>query len=258
MNPGQNNTPTLENKIAVITGGNSGIGLATAKRFVAEGAKVVITGRRKEAIDEAVADIGEAASGIIADAANLADTDRMIEQIRQDHGHIDVLFVNAGVAPLVPFDQTDEATFDQVFDINVKGLYFTVQKALPLLSTGASIILNASVVNKLGFPGASVYAASKAAVRSIGQTIAAELAPKGIRVNLLSPGPIETPIYGKMGLPKEAVDEMGEKFAAKIPLARFGTANEMANVALFLASDESSYITGADIQADGGMTQAFS
>jgi NAD(P)-dependent dehydrogenase (short-subunit alcohol dehydrogenase family) len=249
--------PQLENKVAVITGGNSGIGFATAKRFAAEGAKVIITGRRKEAVDEAVAGMGENVSGIVADASVLSDTDRMIEQIRRDHGKIDVLFVNAGVAPILPFDQTDEATFDQVFGINVKGLYFTVQKALPLLNSGASVILNASVVSKMGFPGGSAYAASKAAVRSIGQTVAAELASKGIRVNLLSPGPVETPIYGKTGLPKEAVDEMGAAFAARIPLGRFGTADEMANVAVFLASDESSYITGSDIQADGGMTQAF-
>jgi NAD(P)-dependent dehydrogenase (short-subunit alcohol dehydrogenase family) len=206
----------LNNKIAVVTGGNSGIGLATAKRFVAEGAKVIITGRRKEAIEEAVAGIGEAASGIVADASNLADTDRMIEQIRQEHGRIDVLFVNAGVAPMSPFAETDEASFDQVFGINVKGLFFTVQKALPLLNSGASVILNASVVSKLGFPGASAYAASKAAVRSIGQTAAAELAPRGIRVNLLSPGPVETPIYGKTGQPQEAIDGIEEKLATSI------------------------------------------
>ena len=163
----------LNNRIAVVTGGN--IGLATAKRFAAEGARVVITGRRKEAIDEAVAIIGETASGIVADASNLADTDRMIEQIRQEHGRIDVLFINAGVAPFAPLSETDEDSFDQVFDINVKGLYFNLQKALPLLNSGASVILNASVVSKLGFPGASAYAASKAAVRSIGQTAAAEL-----------------------------------------------------------------------------------
>jgi NAD(P)-dependent dehydrogenase (short-subunit alcohol dehydrogenase family) len=247
----------LNNKIAVVTGGNSGIGLATAKRFVAEGAKVIITGRRKEAVEEAVAGIGEAASGIVADASNLADTDRMIEQIRQEHGRIDVLFVNAGVAPMSPFAETDEASFDQVFGINVKGLFFTVQKALPLLNSGASVILNASVVSKLGFPGASAYAASKAAVRSIGQTAAAELAPRGIRVNLLSPGPVETPIYGKTGQTQEAIDGMEEKLATSIPLGRFGTPDEMANVALFLASNESSFITGADIQADGGLTQAF-
>jgi NAD(P)-dependent dehydrogenase (short-subunit alcohol dehydrogenase family) len=159
---------------------------------------------------------------------------------------------------MAPLAETDEASFDQIFGINVKGLYFTLQKALPLLNPGASVILNASVVQKVGFPGASAYAASKAAVRSIGQTAAAELAHQGIRVNLLSPGPIETPIYGKTGLPQEAVDGMGEKFAASVPLGRFGTPDEMANVALFLASDESSYITGTDIQADGGLTQAIS
>jgi len=245
----------LNNKIAVVTGGNSGIGLATAKRFVAEGAKVIITGRRKEAVDEAVASIGSAASGIVADAANLADTDRMIAQIRQTHGRIDVLFVNAGVAPFAPFAETDESSFDQAFDINVKGLFFTLQKALPLMNAGATVILTASVAHKGGYPGASVYAASKAAVRSIGQTAAAELAPKGIRVNLLSPGPIETPIFGKAGLSQEAIEGIGKKMTAGIPLGRFGTPDEMANVAFFLASDESSYVTGADIQADGGYSQ---
>jgi len=149
----------LNNKIAVITGGNSGIGLATAKRFAAEGAKVIITGRRKEAVDEAVTSIGVAASGIVADAANLADTDRMMEQIQEEHGRIDVLFVNAGVAPMAPLAETNEASFDQVFGINVKGLFFTLQKALPLLNPGAAVILNASVVQKVGFPGASAYAA---------------------------------------------------------------------------------------------------
>lgn len=248
----------LDNKIAVITGGNSGIGLATARRYAAEGAKVILTGRRKEAIDEAVATIGESASGIVADASNLADTDRMMEQIRQEHGRIDVLFINAGVAPFAPLAEMDEASFDHVFDINVKGLFFTLQKALPLLSSGASVILNASVVQKSGFPGASAYAASKAAVRSIGQTASAELAHHGIRVNLLSPGPIETPLYGKTGLAQEAIDGMGEKFAASVPMGRFGTPDEMANVALFLASDESSFVTGADIQADGGLTQKVS
>jgi len=247
----------LDNKIAVVTGGNSGIGLATARRFAAEGARVIITGRRKEAVDEAVANIGEAASGIVADASILADTDQMIEQIRGEYGGIDVLFLNAGVAPFAPLAETDESSFDQVFGINVKGLFFTLQKALPLLKSGASVILNASVVQKSGFPGASAYAASKAAVRSIGQSAAAELASQGIRVNLLSPGPVETPIYAKTGLPQKAIDGMGEQLAASIPLGRFGSPDEMANVALFLASDESSFITGADIQADGGLTQAL-
>ena len=161
------------------------------------------------------------------------------------------------MAPMAPIAETDEASFDQLFAINVKGLFFTLQKALPLLSSGASVILNASVVQKIGFPGAGAYAASKAAVRSIGQTAAAELAPQGIRVNLLSPGPIETPIYGKTGLSPEETEGMGAKLATSIPLGRFGTPDEMANVALFLASDESSFITGSDVQADGGMTQVF-
>ena len=245
----------LNGKIAVITGGNSGIGLATAKRFAAEGAKVIITGRRKEAVDEAVTEIGSGASGFVADAASLEDTDRMVAHIQQEHGHIDVLFLNAGVAPFGSLAETDEGSFDQVFGINVKGLFFTLQKALPLLAKGSSVILNASVVQKAGFPGAGAYAASKAAVRSIGQTAASEFAEHGVRVNLLSPGPVETPIYGKTGLPQAATEELGQQLGASIPLGRFGTPDEMANVALFLASDESSFINGADIQADGGLTQ---
>lgn len=248
----------LNNKIAVVTGGNSGIGLATAKRFAAEEAKVIITGRRQEAVDEAVASIGSGASGIVADAANLNDTDRIIEQIRKEHGRIDVLFVNAGVVAFAPVAETNETSFDQMFHINVKGLFFTLQKALPLMNAGASVILTASVGHKAGYPGAGVYAATKAAVRSLGQTAAAELAPKGIRVNVLSPGPIETPIYGKAGMSQEQIEAVGKQMTSDVPLGRFGTPDEMANVALFLASDESSYVTGADIQADGGYSQTVS
>jgi len=245
----------LNNKVAVVTGGNSGIGLATAKRFAAEGATVIITGRRKDAVAEAAASIGSGATGIVADAAKLEDTDRLIEQIQKEHGRIDVLFINAGVAPFASLAETDEAEYDQVFDINVKGLFFTLKKALPLLNEGASVILNASVANKAGLPGGIGYAASKAAVRSIGQTAAAELGPQGIRVNLLSPGPIETPLYSKMGLPEEAIGGLREMWANAVPLGRFGSPDEMANIAAFLASDESSFITGADIQADGGLSQ---
>jgi NAD(P)-dependent dehydrogenase (short-subunit alcohol dehydrogenase family) len=246
----------LENKIAVVTGGNSGIGLATAKRFAAEGAKVIITGRRKEAVEEAAASI-DSATGIVADAANLADTDRMMEQIKNEHGRIDVLFINAGVAPFVTLEQTDESTFDRVFDINVKGLFFTLQKAMPLMNSGASVVLTASAVHKAGFSGDCAYAATKAAVRSIGQSAAEELAPRGNRVTLLSPGPIETPIFTKTGMAQEAVDGVGEQFATMVPLGRFGSPDEMANVALFLASNESSYLTGSDVQIDGGLTQEF-
>lgn len=245
----------LNNKVAVVTGGNSGIGLATAKRFAAEGAKVIITGRRKEAVEDAVTEIGSGAEGIVADAASLQDTDRMIKQIQKDHGRIDVLVVNAGIMPFGNLAQTDEATYDRIMDVNAKGVFFTLQKAMPLLNKGASVILNASVAHKAGFAGATAYAASKAAVRSIGQSAAAELGPQGIRVNILSPGPIETPLATKTGMPQEALEAVVGQMTATIPLGRFGAAEEMANVALFLASDESSYINGSDIQADGGWTQ---
>lgn len=245
----------LENKVALITGGNSGIGLATAKLFAAERAQVIITGRRKEAVEAAVQELGSGVTGKLAEASNLGDTRRLIEDIKKDHDKIDVLVINAGVAPFASLADTDEASFDKAFDINVKGLFFTLQAALPLLKAGSSVILTSSVVQKAGFPGAIAYAASKAAVRSIGQTAALELAERGIRVNVLSPGPIETPIFGKAGLSNEALDDVAKDIASKIPLGRFGQAEEMAKVALFLASDASSYVTGADIQADGGYSQ---
>ncbi|MEN0111829.1 MAG: SDR family oxidoreductase, partial [Planctomycetota bacterium] len=169
----------------------------------------------------------------------------------------DVLFVNAGVAPMAPFAEQSVEAFDTMFHINVRGLYFLVQKALPLLGDGASVLLNASVVHKYGFPGASAYAATKAAVRSIGQTLAAELAPRGVRVNLLSPGPIESPLWAKTGMPREAMDGFGQAVGGRTPLGRFGKPEEMAAAAAFLASDEAAYLTGSDLQADGGLTQAF-
>ena len=250
----------LDGKIAVVTGGNSGIGYATAERFVAEGATVVVTGRREAAVNEAVDKLsagGGQVSGVVADQAVLEDSDRLVETIRERHGRIDVLFVNAGVAPMAPFAETSVDDFDRVFNINVRGLYFLLQKALPLLGQGASVIFNASVVHKYGFPGASAYSATKAAVRSIGQTVAAELAPTGVRVNLLSPGPVESPLWSKTGMEQEVVDGFGGAIGGRSPMGRFGRPDEMAAAALFLASDDSSYVTGSDLQADGGLTQAF-
>lgn len=251
----------LNGKIAVVTGGNSGIGYATAERFLAEGAKVVITGRRQEAVEEAVnklASGGGEVSGIVADQSLLEDTDRLVATLKERHGRVDVLFVNAGVAPMAPLAETSVEDFDRVFDINVRGLYFLLQKALPLLGEGASVILNASVVSKYGFPGASAYSATKAAVRSIGQSVAAELAPQGVRVNLLSPGPVASPLWTKTGMDQEVTDGFGAAIGARIPLGRFAAPEEMAGLATFLASDDASYVTGADFQADGGLTQAFS
>jgi len=212
----------LEGKVAVVTGGNSGIGLATAKRLQDEGAKVAISGRSKKTLDEAVKTIGNGVLAVQADVANFADTDRLYKEVSQKLGKIDVLFVNAGVAKFAPLADTSEDLYDEQFDINIKGAYFTVQKALPFLNDGASIILNTSVVNSKGSIGASAYAATKAALRSLARTAAAELVGRGIRVNTVAPGPIVTPIFGRTGLPKEALDEFSRDVLTRIPMKRFG------------------------------------
>jgi len=245
----------LNNKIAVITGGSTGIGLATAQRFIADGAQVVITGRNKEALELAVAELGDRATGIRGDVANLDDLDRLFAQVQKQFGRIDVLFANAGIAPFVPFEAVTEEHFDGLFNINVRGLFFTVQKALPLLSENASIILNASVVAQSGLRNTSVYSATKAAVRSLGRTLAAELSPRGIRVNVVSPGLTQTPLVGKLGLSKDELDAFGAQMVQRTPLGRLGRPEEIAATAAFLASDEASFFTGADLVADGGLIQ---
>jgi NAD(P)-dependent dehydrogenase (short-subunit alcohol dehydrogenase family) len=243
----------LSGKIAVVTGGNSGIGLATAKLFAQEGANVVVTGRRKPEVDAAVAQIGAKAIGVQGDVAKLADLDRLYAEIKAKFGRIDILFANAGVAVPAPLDGVSEEHFDLHFDINVKGLLFTVQKALPLLSEGGAIVLNSSVVNTKGIAGFSVYSATKAAVRSFARTWTTELKDRKIRVNVVSPGPIETPIFDKMGLSEQQFQEFGAHISAQIPLGRFGRAEEIANAVLFLASNDSSYVAGVDLRVDGGM-----
>ncbi len=245
----------LNNKIAVITGGSTGIGLATAQRFIKDGAQVVITGRNQEALELAVAELGNQATGIRGDVANLEDLDRLFAQVKNQFGRIDVLFANAGIAPFVPFEAVTEEHFDGLFNINVRGLFFTVQKALPLLSENASIILNASVVAQSGLRNTSVYSATKAAVRSLGRTLAAELSPRGIRVNVVSPGLTQTPLVGKLGLSKDELDAFGAQMVQQTPLGRLGRPEEIAATAAFLASDEASFFTGADLVADGGMIQ---
>ncbi len=245
----------LNNKIAVITGGSTGIGLATARRFIADGAQVVVTGRNQEALDAAIAELGDWATGIRGDVANLEDLDRLFAQVREQFGRVEVLFANAGIAPFVPSEAVTEEHFDVLFNVNVRGLFFTVQKALPLLSEGASIILNASVVAQSGLPNTSIYSATKAAVRSLGRTLAAELSPRGIRVNVVSPGLIETPLWGKVGLSQEEIDGFGAQVVQQTPLGRPGKPEEIAATAAFLASDDASYFTGADLVADGGMIQ---
>jgi NAD(P)-dependent dehydrogenase (short-subunit alcohol dehydrogenase family) len=245
----------LEGKVAVVTGGNSGIGLATAKRFQEEGAKVVIAGRSRKTLDEAVKTISNGVIAIQADVAKLTDLDKLFAEVSRKLGKIDVLFVNAGIVTFAPFAETSESVYDEQFDINIKGAYFTIQKALPFLNDGASIILNTSVADSKGTAGASAYSATKAAMRSLARTVAAELAGRNIRVNTVAPGPIVTPIFGKTGLPKEAVDEITKAMIATIPMKRFGQPEEVAATVAFLASQDASYITGVEINVDGGMGQ---
>ena len=245
----------LAGKIAVITGGNSGMGLTTAKRFVAEGAYVFITGRRQAELDRAIKEIGRNVTGVQGDVANLADIDRLYATVKKEKGRIDILFANAGVGDTAPLGTITEQHFDKIFDINVKGLLFTVQKALPLFADGGSIILNASVAASSGVAGFSVYSASKAAVRSFGRCWTSDLKPRKIRVNAISPGPIETPIFNTMGLTDEQIAEFKASFVSTVPLGRIGTGEEIASAALFLASDDSSYCTGIELFVDGGLAQ---
>jgi NAD(P)-dependent dehydrogenase (short-subunit alcohol dehydrogenase family) len=245
----------LEGKVAVITGGNSGIGLATARQFVAEGAHVFITGRRQAELDEAVRQVGKHVTGVQGDVSNLADLDRMFATVKRQQGHLDILFANAGIVALAPLGEITEEHFDKVFHINVKGLLFTVQKALPLFRDGGSIILNASVVASKGLEAISVYSATKAAVRSFARCWTTDLRHRKIRVNTISPGPIETLIYHKVGLTREQADEAKQGLVAAVPLGRMGTPDEVANAAVFLASDDSNYVTGIELFVDGGMAQ---
>jgi NAD(P)-dependent dehydrogenase (short-subunit alcohol dehydrogenase family) len=245
----------LEGKVAVITGGNSGIGLATAQRFAEEGAHVFITGRRQGELDAAVRDIGKNVIGIQGDVSKLADLDRLYAAVKQQQGRIDVLFANAGGGELAPLGGISEEHFDKAFRVNVKGLLFTVQKALPLFQDGGSIILNASIAGSKGMEAFSVYSAAKAAVRSFARGWTVDLKHRKIRVNAISPGPIETPGYDTLGLSKEQIKEFKTTVVSAVPMGRMGSADEVAKAALFLASDDSSYVTGIELFVDGGMAQ---
>src|SRR5918911_2893124 len=245
----------LEGKVAVITGGNSGIGLATAQRFVSDGAYVFITGRRQSELDAAVKQIGKNnVSGVQGDVSNLADLDRLYATVKEQKGHIDILFANAGVGELVPLGVITEAHFDKTFGINVKGLLFTMQKALPLFQDGGSIILNASIAASKGVEASSVYNATKAAIRSFARTWTADLKQRKIRVNAISPGRIETPIFNGV-LNEEQINQFNATIVANVPLGRMGSPDEVAKAVSFLASDDSSYITGIELSVDGGMAQ---
>jgi NAD(P)-dependent dehydrogenase (short-subunit alcohol dehydrogenase family) len=245
----------LDGKVAVITGGNSGMGLATAQRFVAEGAYVFITGRRQAELDAAVKLIGKNVTGVRGDVSNLADLDRLYATVKEQKGHVDVLFANAGIGELSPLGEITEEHFDRIFDINVRGLLFSVQKALPLFRGGGSIILNASIASIRGMPTFSVYSASKAAVRSFARGWTNDLKGRKIRVNTLSPGPIDTPILDGLAPTEKEREEVKASLAAQVPMGRMGTSDEIAKVALFLASDDSSFVTGIELFVDGGMAQ---
>jgi NAD(P)-dependent dehydrogenase (short-subunit alcohol dehydrogenase family) len=244
----------LSGKTALITGGNSGIGLATAKLFLEQGARVAITGRNAPALAQANQTLGGDALTLQCDASKVSDIEEAMATIKARWGQIDVLVVNAAIAGPAPFEAVTEAHFDELSAVNFKGVFFTVQKALPLLSAKASVIVTTSISNQMGSPNFSVYAACKAALRSLVQTLGLELIGRGVRVNAISPGPITTPMWGKFGLPDDAAQAVRDDVQRKSPIKRFGEPDEVARVALFLASDESSYIVGQEIVVDGGMS----
>jgi NAD(P)-dependent dehydrogenase (short-subunit alcohol dehydrogenase family) len=250
------NTKKLAEKVALVTGGSSGLGLATAKCFVAEGAHVFITGRRQAELDAAVKEIGDSVTGVRSDVSSLADLDQLFAAIKRQKGRLDILFANAGGGAFASLEQVTEAHFDKYFGINVKGTLFTVQKALPLMSAGGAIVITGSMVSIKGFPAFGVYAATKAALRSFARTWAIDLKGRNIRVNVVSPGTVVTPGYkSELGLSDAQIEQFKTQAAATAPLGRTGTPEEIAKAVLFLASDESSFITGTELFVDGGAAQ---
>jgi len=255
IHPAENTMNRFEGKSVLVTGGSSGIGLAAAQAFAAEGAHVVITGRDAAALDQAKALLGPHALAIRNDAGSLAAAKDLAGAIGGHGIKLDALFVNAGVAKFSPFADVDEALWDQTFDINVKGAYFQIQALLPLFNRGASIVINGSINAHLGMPNSSVYAASKAAVISLAKTLSAELLPRGVRVNVISPGPVHTPLYGKLGMDAATLETVAAQIQAQVPLGRFGTSQEIASTVLHLSAAESAFIVGSEIIVDGGMSQ---
>ncbi len=245
----------LQNKVAIITGANSGIGLATAKLYLQEGAKVVLSGRRQEALDEVAATLDGDFITVKADVSIAADNKRLIEEATNKYGKIDILFLNAGIAPPTPTNEITEEHYDTLFNTNVKGPILATKEAIPYINDGGTILFTNSIVHQKGFDGLGVYSATKGALRAYQRVLTSELKSRGIRVNSIAPGPIDTPIYGKMGLPQDVVEEMGKGFAQQVPLGRFGTSEEIAKSALFLASEDASYINGVELEVDGGLSQ---
>ncbi len=245
----------LKNKVAIITGANSGIGLATAKLYLKEGAKVVLSGRRQEALNNIAKDLQGDFITVRADVSKDEDNINLIKQTVDTYGKIDILFLNAGIAKPIPVTSISEGHYNEIFDINVKGPILIVKEALPHINDGGSVLFTNSVVHQKGFDGLGVYSASKGALRAYARVLTSEVKSRGIRVNSIAPGPIETPLYGKMDLPSDVVAEMGKGFAAAVPLGRFGTSEEVAQTALFLASDDASFINGIELEVDGGLSQ---
>lgn len=245
----------LQNKVAIVTGGNSGIGLATVKQFLNEGAKVVFSGRRQEALDEVSKELKGDFLAVLADQSKPEDNQKLVDAAVAKYGKLDIVFANAGVAYFSPADQIDENHFDSQFNTNIKGPAFLTKAAIPNINDGGAIIFNTSIVHQKGFEASAVYSATKGALRAYARVLTTELKDRKIRVNSVAPGPIETPLYGKMGMPQEVVSEMGAGFASQNPLGRFGSSEEIANAATFLASDEASYVNGIELVVDGGMSQ---
>ena len=245
----------LSNKIVLVTGGTSGIGLEAAKLFREEGATVIIIGQNPARLQAAASEFGDSVTLLSGDVSKPADIERIVEQIRRKFGHIDVLFANAGMGLAAPLETVTEDQIDTQFDVNFKGVFFTIQKAAPLLAKAGSIVVTTSFLNEVGAPGLSILSATKAAVRSLVRSLGAELAPRGIRVNAVSPGPTSTPFHGKLGLSEKQLNEAASAIEVQVPLRRFGEAREIAKAALFLASDDSSFVTGSELVVDGGISQ---
>jgi NAD(P)-dependent dehydrogenase (short-subunit alcohol dehydrogenase family) len=243
----------LAGKVALITGGTSGIGLATATLFKQEGARIIVTGRDEKALAQTERTLGEGTMAIRSDAGKLADVAQLIAAVKDRFGSLDVLVLNAGLAPFQPFDTIDEAFFDHVIGVDFKGPFFTIQKALPLLQPGASVVLITTIVAKIGFPQGTIYGAAKAALGSLARSLSAELVGRGIRFNSISPGPVDTPIFARTGVPPQMLEGILEQMKTTIPMRRLGEASELAKAILFLASSDSSFILGEEIAVDGGM-----